>query len=334
MGGADEAALGKVLGQRVPKTQKGRRIMRKREPQLVEDPKTALIMRGNSSNDVMLFLRDLHTIRNPLSTLFSRKHPEHPFEDVSRLESTCSKQGHNLFVFGSSSKKRPFRIIFGRLFDSRLLDMIEYNVKDYRQLNSFHASKREAVLGSKPLVIFQGAAFETNESLKRTKSLLLDFFGAAKPDKVLLSGIDQVIVCTTFDTPPPAAGSSASEESDPPVSVRRFRVLQQKSGSRLPRVELEEIGPRFTLTLDRQKGPDKDKWKQAIKVPKAVKPTKVKNVAKDTMGKREGRVHLGRQDFDQIHTVHHGASKRKKAKEDAEAVAGKKMKKGSGGSAD
>lgn len=307
--------------------------MRKREPQLVEDPKSALIMRGNSSNDVALFLRDLHCLRSPLSTLFSRKHPEHPFEDMSRLESTCSKNGHSLFVFGSSSKKRPFRIIFGRLFDSRMLDMIEYNVKDYRQLNSFHSSKREAVMGSKPLVIFQGSAFETNESLKRTKSLLLDFFGGARPEKVLLAGIDQVIVCTTFDTPS-AAGSTAPEDAEPPVSVRRFRIQQLKSGSRLPRVELEEIGPRFTLTLDRQKGPDKDKWKQAIKVPKAVKPTKVKNVAKDTMGERKGRLHLGRQDFDQIHTVHHGASKRKKAKEDAEAVAAKKSKKGSASAAE
>merc|ERR1712151_317620 len=132
-----------------------------------------------------------------------------------------------------------------------------------------------------------------------------------KPEQVMLQGLDQVIVCTTFDSPH-SSSSAASVETDPPVSVRRFRVLQQKSGSKLPRVELEETGPRFVLTLDRAKGPDKEKWKAAIKVPKAAKATKVKNVSKNLMGKRSGRIHMGRQDFDQIHTVHHGASKKKK----------------------
>lgn len=60
----------------------------------------------------------------------------------------------------------------------------------------------------------------------------------------------------------------------------------QKSGSRcfhqelwvldvsLPRVELEELGPGITLCLDRTKEPEKEKWKQSIKVPKAAKPKK------------------------------------------------------------
>ncbi|CAJ1460426.1 unnamed protein product [Effrenium voratum] len=68
--------------------------------------------------------------------------------------------------------------------------------------------------------------------------------------------------------------------------------------------------------------PDKDRWKQAIKLPKAAKPKKVgapvpigssvKNVKTTQMGKTVGKFHLGKQDFNQIHTVHHGASKKKK----------------------
>merc|ERR1711862_547776 len=78
--------------------------------------------------------------------------------------------------------------------------------------------------------------------------------------------------------------------------------------------DLEEIGPSFKMELDRAKEPDRERWKSAIKVPKEIKSKKVKNVAKDYMGKRRARIHLGRQDFDQIHTVHHGESKRKKLK--------------------
>eukprot|EP00927_Polykrikos_kofoidii_P035201 TRINITY_DN2978_c0_g1_i2.p1 TRINITY_DN2978_c0_g1~~TRINITY_DN2978_c0_g1_i2.p1 ORF type:complete len:355 (+),score=70.96 TRINITY_DN2978_c0_g1_i2:89-1153(+) len=317
---SDSAALGQAIGKRVPKTAKGRRILRKREPQVVEDPKTALIIRGTKcTNETTVFLRELFALRRSLSTLFMQKHAVHPFEDHTAIEKFCTKSDHNLFVFGSSSKKRPFRVIFGRLFDGRLLDMLEYGVKDYKSMNHFHASKKEVVVGSKPLVVFQGPAFDTNERLKRTKSLLMDYFCGARADKVLLQGLDHVIVVTAFEAPSHRSASdalaAASGDSDPPISIRRFSASHKKSGSSLPRIELEEIGPRFTLTIDRSKGPDKDRWKQSIKVPKAAKPAKVKNVSKDTMGKRTGRIHLGKQDFDQIHTVHHGEAKRRKLAE-------------------
>merc|ERR1712187_642725 len=153
--------------------------------------------------------------------------------------------------------------------------------------------------------------------------------GGARPENEMMQGLDQVIVCSTFDSPPSSGSAAVSAESEPPVSVRRFRILQQKSGSKLPRVEIEETGPRFVLTVDRAKGPDKEKWKQAIKIPKAAKPTKVKNVSRNMIGKRQGRLHLGRQDFDQIHTVHHGASKRKKMAESSSVTqAAKKTKVG------
>merc|ERR1711963_838065 len=110
-----------------------------------------------------------HMIRNPLSMLYMHKHQDHPFEDVSRLEHLCSKFDHSLFAFGSSSKKRPFRLIFGRLFDNKLLDMQEFGVEDYKSVYSFGTKKGDALLGGKPLVIFQGSAFETDERVKRSK---------------------------------------------------------------------------------------------------------------------------------------------------------------------
>jgi len=78
---------------------------------------------------------------------------------------------------------------------------------------------------------------------------------------------------------------------------------------------LEETGPSFKLVLDRTREPDKDRWKQAIKVPKAAKPKKEKNVKTTDLGKRIGKYHLGKQDFNQIHTVHHGESKKRKLRE-------------------
>lgn len=309
---AADAAVAAAIGKRAPKTTKGRRIVKRREPQAVETAKTALLMAGNRiSYQMQMLMRDLHRIRSPLSALFSRKHDLHPFEDVQRVEALCQNYGHGLFVFGSSSKKRPSRLIFGRLFNGYLLDMQEFGVTEYKPMQSFGAET--CILGGKPLLLFQGPLFDSDERMKQAKSLLLDYFSGPRPEKVMLAGLDQVIVCSAFD-----GEGGASSSSPPRIGIRRFKINLAKAttGSRLPHVELKETGPSFMMDLDRSKAPDREKWKQAIKVPKELKPKKVKNVSKDAMGKRSAKVHLGRQDFDQIHTVHHGKAKRRKLNED------------------
>lgn len=315
--------LTSVLSKRKPKTRKGKKILQSRLPQIIEDAKTALVIRGTrSSNDVNTFLRDLHTIRAPLATLFMRKHDEHPFEDIKRMEQLCKKFDHALFAFGSSSKKRPFRLILGRHFDTSLLDMQEFGVQEYKAMSTFHPTVKESVIGSKPLLIFQGTPFESDDRMKRVKSLLMDFLSGPKPEQVMLNGLDHVIVCTALDVGAGGGSSSSAAKvatTSEPIStvlVRRYRIQMLKSGSRLPRIELEEVGPHFNLTLDRTREPDKERWKQAIKIPKAAKPKKEKNIKHDSLGKKIGKFHLGKQNFDSIHTVHHGATKRKKLRED------------------
>ncbi|CAJ1327185.1 unnamed protein product [Effrenium voratum] len=167
--GAD--ALTQVLSKRKPKTRRGKKILKDREPKVTEDAKTAMIIRGTkTSNDMSILLRELHLIRSPLAMIYMRKHEEHPFEESHKVEKMCTKFDHSLFVFGSSSKKRPARLIFGRLFDGGLLDMQEFNVEDYKSMQQFRASK-EAMVGSKPLMVFQGPAFDSDERMKRAPAL-------------------------------------------------------------------------------------------------------------------------------------------------------------------
>jgi len=310
-------AANAAVGKRQPKTKRGRRILAKRDPQVFEGPKSALLMKGcKASREVQSLMRDFHRIRSPLSMLYMRSHEEHPFEDLSKVTSLCVKHDHGLFVFGSTTKKRPFRIILGRLFHRQLLDMQEFNVVDYKSLDSFARSGShsgsDAVMGSKPLLVFQGSAFENDERMKRVKSLLLDFFSGPRPSQMLLEGLSHVIVCSAGE---PGGGGNLPEQ-EAPISVRRYAIIFKKASSKLPLVQLEEIGPSFGMTLDRTRDPDRELWKSSIKVPKAVKPKKVKNVKKDSMARKRGSIHLSKQDYDQIHTVHHGESKRRKLKAD------------------
>mmetsp|Transcript_6584 Transcript_6584/g.18828 ORF Transcript_6584/g.18828 Transcript_6584/m.18828 type:complete len:357 (+) Transcript_6584:96-1166(+) len=330
----NEAAIAKALGSRKPKTRKGRKILQDRESKIVEDPKTMLIMKGNrASNVVMSLLRDLHRLRNPLSVLYTREHDFHPFEDAGKLEHLCNKFDHGLFAFGSSSKKRPCRLILGRLFHKAVLDMQELRVENFKPIASFASFKRDAIAGSKPLLLFQGSVFETDERLKRVKSLFLDFFAGAKPERIVLDGVEHVVVLSASETSVPAtaaAGASAAAAApgsgEPTISFRRFAIVTSKSGSRMPRVELQEVGPSFDIGLDRVKEPDRDMWKKAIKTPKGAKPKKVKNIKTDSLGKTNATIHLGKQDFDQIHTVHHGKAKEKKLQADLEQARKKRRR--------
>eukprot|EP00746_Dinoflagellata_sp_MGD_P073925 gnl/MRDRNA2_/MRDRNA2_29932_c0_seq1.p1 gnl/MRDRNA2_/MRDRNA2_29932_c0~~gnl/MRDRNA2_/MRDRNA2_29932_c0_seq1.p1 ORF type:complete len:324 (+),score=71.06 gnl/MRDRNA2_/MRDRNA2_29932_c0_seq1:58-1029(+) len=290
---------------RKAKTAKGRRFLKNRAPKVVENPKGVLFLRGNkSTNDVTGLLNDLYGIRKPLATLFSRKHAEQPFEDISGIEKLCTKLDHSMFCLGSTSKKRPFRLVVGRNFDHQLLDMQEWRISNYVPVSKF-GGKVGPVLGSKPLVVFQGAAFDNDEALKRVKSLLLDLLSGPKPEQVLLSGLDQAIVVSTLDGAAPSGNS-------PAVYVRRYRVSFEKSGSKLPFVKTDEIGPRFDLTVDRQREPDRERWKAAMRQPKAVVAKKIKNVSTDEMGRKMGKIHIGKQEFEKIHTVHHGLSDKSK----------------------
>ena len=53
------------------------------------------------------------------------------------------------------------------------------------------------------------------------------------------------------------------------VHVRSYKMILKKSGSRLPRVELEEMGPRMDLTLRRSHLASDDLFNTACKQIKA-----------------------------------------------------------------
>jgi ribosome production factor 2 len=48
----------------------------------------------------------------------------------------------SLFVFGTHSKKHPGSLIFGRLFDHQLLDMVEMSIKKFVSSSTFNVSRQ------------------------------------------------------------------------------------------------------------------------------------------------------------------------------------------------
>lgn len=131
------------------------------------------------------------------------------------------------------------------------------------------------------------------------------------------------------------AAEDAHNGSPAMIQMRCWRIITKRSGQRVPRVEVEEMGPRIDFVVGRSKEAEASAWKEAMKKPKGVEvcwictpSTSVfliytlqakpkKNIETDIVGDKIGRIHLGKQDLTELQT-----RKMKGLKRGREAAAG------------
>ncbi|KAI1093112.1 Brix-domain-containing protein [Rostrohypoxylon terebratum] len=286
-----------MLRQIKPRNARSKRALEKKAPKVVENPKTALFLRGTTCSQVAQdALTDLYSLRQPLAKKFTKKNDIHPFEDPSSLEFFSEKNDTSLLVFGISSKKRPHTLTFARTFASKILDMLELHLdpESYRRISQFKG--RKFAVGLRPMLLFSGTAFESPVANEYTmaKSMFIDMFkGDTSSDKIDVEGL-QYLVSISADEP---VGDSVK----PAIHLRIYLISTKRSGQRLPRVEVEEMGPRMDFRVGRMQEPDEAILKEAMKTAKVEEKVK-KNVTTDTIGDKIGRIHLGRQDLSELQT--------------------------------
>ncbi|XP_012235781.1 ribosome production factor 2 homolog [Linepithema humile] len=267
-------------------THKGKKAILNKEPKLIENAKEALCLKGKNTSPIVTgIMKDLYDLKKPNAQIMKQKNDILPFEDVTPIEKFASKYNAPLFMMALHNKKRPHNFIMGRMYEHTLLDMVEFGVDNYKGLKEFKIEKISS--GIKPLLIFNGELFETNHEYGRIKNLLVDMFQRETVKKIRLQGLEHVLSFTAVDNK---------------ILLRSYKVLLKKSNTRIPRIELEEIGPRADFICRRNKFASEDLFKQACKRPKALKEKKKKNVSKDTFGTTFGRVHLGEQKINNIQT--------------------------------
>lgn len=288
-----------------PKTAKGKRIVAARENAIIEEDKVTMFLRGNNcSGEVTRLMTDLANLKKPLVLPRKRNVNIYPFQDSSHIERMATTAGTGLVVLGESSKKRKAAVVFMRMFNDQLLDAIELVISNYQPASSFKGVEGSAV-GSKPLMVFQGAGFSsaTGTILSRTKNMFLDMFKGPNPKGVSLEGVEHTIVIT---------------ECEGGKMLFRVYKINKKRGesATVPRVELVEMGPSFDFTLGRERLPDFTLWKSSMRKPVKIsttsktsedapkKPKKNKNISTDALGQTIGRIHLGRQDYTKLNTPH------------------------------
>lgn len=242
-------------------------------------------------------LNDFYQLRVPLAKKFTKKNAIHPFEDAASLEFFSEKNDASILVFGSTSKKRPHTITLVRTFGHKLLDMIELMLdpESFRTLSQF--KNKKCAVGLKPLLLFAGTPFESPIPNEYTlaKSFFTDFFKGEPADKVDVEGLQYLISISVQDT-------VDGEESKPKIHLRAYLIKTKRSGQRLPRVEVEEMGPRMDFRVGRIQEAEEALNKEAMKRARTSAERPKKNISTDIVGDKVGRIHVGKQDLKELQT--------------------------------
>jgi ribosome production factor 2 len=275
-----------------PKTQRGKRALKEREPKLIENVRSLLCIRGNKTNNIMkILLKNIHLLKSPYSTMYQRKNLDiYPFDNTSKLEWYCQKSDCSLFAYITNSKKRANNLVLARLHNHIVLDMFEFELKTetFRSLEDFKGTKFAP--GNKPCLIFHGELFDNEPEYKRLKCFFIDFFrGEINMKQIDLNGLEHVMTFTI-------------DSQTKLLSIRVFNIELKKSGHRIPRIELNEIGPHLDLIIRRTKLASDDFYKKTLKQPDAIKEKKIKNVVTNELGTKMGRIHMEKQDYNQLQT--------------------------------
>lgn len=280
--------MSEAIWDRMAKTKsaKARRVLRKKLPKWNEDAKKVLLVEaGKSSAQGKAFLSELTLLKRGEAVRLGRKNDQiKPMEAGGEvpLEFLCQKNECGLFAVASHNKKRPHNVVLGRMFDYHTYDLLELGVDQLKTLHEFGAAGRLAAAGSKPCLIFQGEKFESEPAYIMLKSILTDMLRGTTVVNVALKGLDRAICVAEY-------GGA--------VYLRQCAIKFKKSGTTVPRVELEEMGPSAKLTIRRHRAADPSVAKEALR---SAPTPKTKNTRTDALGETYGRVYLPKQEVEEM----------------------------------
>jgi len=329
-----KAAKAKVLaGGKAPKA-KVARYLKTTESQLNETQKSTLLLKGiKCSQEMSDFLRELRSIQAPNVKLLSKKNPIFVFDEhygsgsgSMSIEFLTTKNDCALFGLASHNKKRPNNFIIGRTFNHQVLDMVELGIVRFKSMKDHNYNQESAVpkkrIGSKPMLLFVGDLWtSTDSTYSKLQNLLIDFYRGDVVDKLVLSGLDHVIVFNISQTESQQQNTNPNVNGDKNcdysviIHQRTYYCKLKKnpnaSGERVvneegdplpppPVPHLSPCGPDIDFVIRREQYAAKDLWDESIKTSKTGKKKKRKNKKTNLFGETMGKLHMKKQNFDSI----------------------------------
>lgn len=292
-----------------PRNARTARIVKAREAKQFEDRKRVLLLHGTKCPDpIRNVLKTITTLTKPNSVQLNKKNENiHPFEDPASLEFLALKNDCALVAFATHSKKRPNTISFLRIFDGKTLDLVELLL--ITEETKTEEKPLQIGVEMKPLMVFAGSQWddasvsEQATLFRQLKSTFLDVFQGEEISSIDVAGLQYVLMVAAGET----EGTEIKDSepgSKPVIHLRWYRVRTIRSNTpKVPRVELDQIGPSFDFRIGRFKLADESSMKEAMKHGRRPNEARTKkNIETDSMGDKLGRIHLGKQNLDELQT--------------------------------
>ena len=325
-----------VLGQigefkrRAPKTTRSRRVLRKQEAKAFENPKKTLFLRGANTNEVVIdAMNDIYNLVKPNCKKLAKRNAFHPFEGINHLEFLGFKNDCSMFCFGSDSKKRPNNLTIGRMFDFKMLDMVEFGILAQDRLDmSAIAGTNSGSLGSKPVFVFEGGEFDTEPFFIRLKNLVIDFFRGSSVRELNLTGVDRCVFVSLRSKDQTAVEAPSDDCRYKPQAVkgnsvmcfRHYAIVKGDDATvtnvtktTVENMKLVDVGPNMDLEIRRTQFAKASEFKTASRVSKeelAEMKGNADNVTGDSMGNIKGQIHVGKQAVEDVNVRRFKAHRR------------------------
>ena len=327
-----KAAKAKLLAGGKPPKAKTQRYLKSNEPQLQERGKKSLLLKGMRCSQAMAtVLKDMRSMLAPNTKLLSKKNAIVAFETDGQhsLEFLSTKNDCSLFVMASTNKKRPNNLVLGRTFDRQILDMVEVGVVSYKSIHDYGGSVPKKRIGSKPLLLFVGDLWQQDSKCSKLQNLFIDLYRGDVVDKLVLSGLDHLIVFVASYHPEESLQQNHPDQTPSIVVHQRTYFCKLKKNpndpsSKTPVPYLLNCGPDTTMQIRRTQFASPDLWKTSLKQPQrsALRKKTVKNQTTNVFGETIGRLHISKQNVDQLQGRKSKALRRaEKAKSDEERQA-------------
>jgi ribosome production factor 2 len=293
-----KATKAKVLAGGRPAKARIQRYLKSIEPQLRENGKRTLLLKGIKCSQAMgNLLKDMRSMQAPNAKLLTKKNAIVAFETEGQhsLEFLTTKNDCALFALASTNKKRPNNLVLGRTFDHQVLDMIEIGILRYKSIHDYGGSVPKKRVGSKPLMLFLGDLWQQDHNCQKMQNLLIDFYRGDVIDKLVVSGLDHLIMFVASQHP-----KTEKLLIHQHTYFCKLKKDPANPSSKTPVPYLIPCGPDMTMMIRRTQFASPDLWKASLKQPHALKKKKVKNQSTNIFGETIGRLHLEKQDVDKM----------------------------------
>src|SRR5271170_5672282 len=113
-------------------------------------------------------------------------------------------------------------------------------------------------------MMFCGALFDMHPRYQHFKNLMMDFFRGQTIEKMEIDGL-QHIICLFVGEQSHNITSTTTDDL-PPILFRVYVIQSRRIvGSKIPRIELEEMGPRMDFKLRRWLEASEEMMSMALK---------------------------------------------------------------------